>query len=279
MSSAKTILLVEDDPAMHEVFRALLATTAWELASAVSGFAALGMVEARPYDLVITDVRMPGMDGIELLRRIREMRPGTKVIVMTADNTPQALVGSLRELAYTYISKPFSPAAVVELIEQALADEHPEEDIQVLSAQPHWIALHVRCRPDVADRLVQYFSEMKVGLPAPDRENIATAFREMLRNAIEHGGKCDPRQKVFVAFVRTSRAILYYIRDPGEGFSMSDLPHAAVAYGDEAPTGHIQHRAERGLRPGGFGILLVRKLVDELIYNEKGNEVLMVKYL
>ncbi len=279
MSSEKTILLVEDDPAMHEVFRALLVSTPWRLESANGGFAALEMVRSRPYDLVITDIRMPGMDGLELLRRIRQERPGAKVIVMTADNTPQALVASLRELAYTYFSKPFSPAAVVELIEQALADEDPEEDIQVLSATANWIALHVRCRLDVADRLVQFFSEMKADLPEQDRENIATAFREVLRNAIEHGGKCDPRQKVFVAYVRTSRAIHYYIRDPGEGFSMAEIPHAAVAYSPDTPTEHIQYRAEQGLRPGGFGILLVRHLVDELIYNEKGNEVLMVKYL
>ena len=60
---------------------------------------------------------------------------------------------------------------------------------------------------------------------------------------------------------------------------MADLHHAAVSYADDSPAEHILYRTEHGLRPGGFGILLARKLVDELIYNEKGNEVLMVKYL
>lgn len=279
LAPPQTILLVEDDPAMREVFRELLAATAWQLDVANDELAALETVKVRPYDLVIAAIRLHGLDGLEFLRRIRQLRPGARVIVITANGTPETAISSIREQAYAYFSKPFSPAAIFALIEQALGDEHPGEDIEVLSARPDWVALHVRCRLDVADRLVQFFSELKAGLPARDREDIATAFREVLRNAIEHGGKCDPRQKIFVAFVRTSRAILYYLRDPGAGFSMADLPHAAVSYSDDSPAEHILYRTEHGLRPGGFGILLARKLVDELIYNETGNEVLMVKYL
>jgi anti-sigma regulatory factor (Ser/Thr protein kinase) len=72
--------------------------------------------------------------------------------------------------------------------------------------------------------------------------------------------------------------LLYRIADPGPGFDIDDLPHAAISYPD-APVAHMQVREEKGLRPGGFGLLTVRASVDELLYNERRNEVVFVKYL
>ena len=67
---------------------------------------------------------------------------------------------------------------------------------------------------------------------------------------------------------------------PGnEGFSFGALPHAAISNPLDAPTAHLLYRAEHGLRAGGFGILFARKLVDEVIHNREGNEVMLVKYL
>ena len=107
----------------------------------------------------------------------------------------------------------------------------------------------------------------------------ATAFREMLLNAIEHGGQFDPNQVVRVSYIRPSKAIVYLIHDPGEGFSFKALPQAAVSNPMDEPTAHLMYRSEHGLRPGGFGILFARNMVDEVTYNEKGNEVILVKYL
>jgi anti-sigma regulatory factor (Ser/Thr protein kinase) len=70
-----------------------------------------------------------------------------------------------------------------------------------------------------------------------------------------------------------------HVRDPGEGFSFEGLRHAAISNPDDAPAAHLQRRMELNMRAGGFGILVARNLVDELIYNERGNEVLLVKYL
>jgi len=69
------------------------------------------------------------------------------------------------------------------------------------------------------------------------------------------------------------------IKDPGEGFTLDEIPHAAIANPNDDPTYHITYREAQGLRPGGYGVLLAQHLVDELIYNEKGNEVSLVKYL
>ena len=70
---------------------------------------------------------------------------------------------------------------------------------------------------------------------------------------------------------------MYRIADPGQGFTFDDLAHAAVSYND--PIEHIKVREEMQLRAGGFGLLTVRAQVDELVYNEKHNEVIFIKYL
>ena len=121
--------------------------------------------------------------------------------------------------------------------------------------------------------------EMVTTLPARERENVAAAFREILLNAIEHGAGSDPDKKVTITYVRGERAVLYYVRDPGKGFSMEGLGHAAISNPVDSPVEHAGIREQLGLRPGGFGIMMTRQMVDELIYNEAGNEVLLIKYL
>ena len=79
--------------------------------------------------------------------------------------------------------------------------------------------------------------------------------------------------------MRTSRILIYHVRDPGKGFAFDFLPHAAISNLPDTPAAHMEYRSAHDLRPGGFGILLTRSLVDELIYSERGNEVLLIKYL
>jgi anti-sigma regulatory factor (Ser/Thr protein kinase) len=69
------------------------------------------------------------------------------------------------------------------------------------------------------------------------------------------------------------------MEDPGAGFSRSALGHAAVANSEESPLGHLEIRKAAGMRVGGFGMLIAKKLVDEVIYNQKGNKVILIKYL
>jgi anti-sigma regulatory factor (Ser/Thr protein kinase) len=69
------------------------------------------------------------------------------------------------------------------------------------------------------------------------------------------------------------------ISEPGEGFTLDEIPHAAIANPDDDPLHHIEYRNALGMRPGGFGVLLTQRLIDELVYNQQGNEVTLVKYL
>ena len=83
---------------------------------------------------------------------------------------------------------------------------------------------------------------------------------------------------MFLTYRRTGRAILYQVRDPGKGFSFGNLPQAAISH-PGTPLAHTEIRERMGLRPGGLGLLVTRRSVDEMIYNEAGNEVLLIKYL
>jgi len=84
---------------------------------------------------------------------------------------------------------------------------------------------------------------------------------------------------VEVSYVRTKRMVLCRVKDPGQGFSLEELQHSAIGNPEDDPFKHMETREAQGKRPGGFGILMAKRLVDDLIYNEKGNEVLLVKYL
>jgi DNA-binding response OmpR family regulator len=279
MSPPKRILIVDDDPDVHQLLIAALEAPNRHIESASNGLAGLRCIQAAPYDLVMTDVNMPGLDGMALLERIGSLRPDTRVLVMTVANTPENIIRAIRERAFSYFSKPFTINAVIEMVERALSSTASGNDIEVLSARPNWLELRLRCKMETADRILQFLREMGIGLPPAEQENIATAFREILFNAIEHGGGSDPDKSVKVTYVRTERAVLYLVRDPGKGFSFQKLSHAAVANPLDSPFEHAEIRERLGMRPGGFGIFMTRELVDELIYNEAGNEVLLIKYL
>jgi anti-sigma regulatory factor (Ser/Thr protein kinase) len=165
------------------------------------------------------------------------------------------------------------------MVQQALDAESWKDDIRVVSAHPEWVSMDVRCKLDAADRTTQFLRELQADLPQQTRDDVGVAFRELLMNAIEHGGKYDARKRVRASLLRTSRSVIVHIHDPGSGFSLDFLPHAAISNPAGAPTRHVEIRAEKGQRPGGFGILMSRNLVDDLLYNERGNAVLFVKYL
>ena len=98
-------------------------------------------------------------------------------------------------------------------------------------------------------------------------------------NAIEHGGGLDPNQQVEISYLRARHMVTCQITDPGPGFTLDEIPHAAIANPEDNPLRHIELREAQGMRPGGYGVLLTQRLVDELMYSERGNEVTLVKYL
>jgi len=273
------LLIVDDDPSIHELVQAMLAGTRWESDTTSSGDEALARLDSNSYDVVLADILMPGMDGLALLGQLRSRHPDLPVVMMTVKNTADHVLGSLRREAAAYVSKPFSRDALLATLQNALSATVSNDDIKILSDKPNWISLQIRCQLATADRLTQFVRELPSDLDPEQREQIATAFRELLMNAVEHGGHLDPEKTVDLSYIRTARTIVYYIRDPGEGFSMDTLAHAAIANSPDEPFRHAELRQKMGIRPGGFGLLMTKSFADELIYSAKGNEVILIKYL
>jgi len=219
------------------------------------------------------------MDGLEMLARLRERDKEMPVIVMTAHSTPETVISAMREQACDFLAKPFDMDDLVSAVNAVFAIAPQEIAIKVLSARPEWVELRVPCSMAAIDPLERLITQLEMDIPSTTRDNITYAFREMLRNAIEYGGKNDPTKFVEVGYLHSPRIIIYRIKDPGEGFSIEGLRHAAILNPEGDPVRHERVREELGLRPGGFGILIARNMVDEMIYNERHNEVLLIKYL
>jgi DNA-binding response OmpR family regulator len=274
----KKILVVEDEPVTRHLLERVLQEAGYEVQIAEDGLTGLEALRTGHFDLLLVDVWMPRMGGLEILATMRAERLGPRAIVMTSDGTPETVLRAVREHAYQYVTKPVEPRRLLELVEAALTSA-PVNPVEVISARPDWVELLIPCDLGTASRLQEFMAKLDADLPEKVREDAGYVFSEMLRNAVEWGGRLDPNRKVRVAYVRTKRMVLYRIADPGPGFRMEDLPHAAVSYPTEEVTESVRVRQEKGLRPGGFGILVSRSMVDDLVYNEAHNEVLFVKYL
>jgi DNA-binding NarL/FixJ family response regulator/anti-sigma regulatory factor (Ser/Thr protein kinase) len=274
----KKALLIDADEPTRTFLANALDPSEWSIRHAPDNQTALELAQATKFDLILTSEKTSGKEDLELLRKLRSARPHTRLIILTDESAPSYVIDSMREHAFSYFSKPFSLDALAEMVQ--LATEQPcwDDGIEVESATPEWIRLMVRCDRETADRLIQFLHEI-ADLPEGESNAVAIAFREILLNAMEHGAKFQPDQSVQISYVRARHMVLCRIKDPGKGFTLDEIQHAAVANPHDDPIRHAAYREQRGMRPGGYGILLAQKLVDELIYNEEGNEVLLVKYL
>jgi CheY-like chemotaxis protein/anti-sigma regulatory factor (Ser/Thr protein kinase) len=274
------ILVVDDDRSTRQLIRLQLRGAGFAVDMAEDGKKALARIRGkRPPDLVLLDVWMPGMDGLEMLAHLRGEPSQPKVVVMTADDTSETLLRAVREHAYRYVTKPVEPKALIALVREVLASTRDARPIEVVSARPDWVELLVPCDREAAERIQDFLARLDSDLPEGVRTQVGQAFRELLMNAIEWGGRLDPTQSVRISYLRARRMLLYRIADPGKGFSFESLSHSALSNPKDEPMRHTLAREEKGLRPGGFGLLMTRQVVDELIYNEAHNEVVFVKYL
>jgi DNA-binding NarL/FixJ family response regulator len=276
--SSRTLLVVDADRSVHETLTGLLGREDRKIRDVYDGSEALESLRTSPCDLIVAGQGRNGFDGMKLLRRARAIQPDTRVI-LTGEADPARVIGAIRGHAYSYFHKPLTEGPLADIVQQALDASSWRDDIRVVSARQEWITLDIRCKMSTAERTAQFVREVEADLPLHTREDVVAAFRELLMNAIEYGGKCDPRKRVRVSLLRTSRSLIVHVHDPGPGFSLDFLPHAAISNPEGSPIKHVEVREEQGQRPGGFGILLTRNLVDDLLYNERGNAVLFVKYL
>ena len=124
--SGGDVLVVEDKENMLEMVRQILASH-HDVTTAVDGTGALALLETHAFDVVLTDVRMPGADGYEVVRRTKERWPSTEIIMMTAFASIPAAVEAIRQGAYDYIQKPFDPDDLSLVVARALERKRSRE--------------------------------------------------------------------------------------------------------------------------------------------------------
>jgi CheY-like chemotaxis protein len=272
------ILVADDDRPTRFAISSVLKKAGYAVTAVEDGAEALRKIQETSFDLAFLDIWMPKLTGLEVLAQVSAGASHPKIVIMTSDGTPETLLRAIREQAYDYLSKPFPPKEAIVVAQRALKQD-ASAPIEVISARPYWLELLIPCTREAAERIQSFLMKLEADLPDDLRNTIALAFRELLLNAVEWGGKLDPNHKVRIAQVRSSRMLLYRVADPGPGFSFKGLTHAAVGQAAEAPIAHVTVRDQLGIRPGGFGIAMTRAMADELIYNEAQNEVIFIKYL
>jgi len=276
-TTMKRILVIDEAGATSLLPQSL--TKDYEVDMARGSVDALRRLRQRAYDVLVTSKRTHVDEDLALFEESRRFRPALRAIFLAPSVTPPDVIAALRARVFACLVPPFDSGELGDLIRAAAESPHWNEGIQVLSARAEWIALRVTCSLVTADRLISFMTALRGDLEQQVREDLLTAFREVLLNAMEHGAGFDAEKVIDVSAVRTERAVVYYFRDPGAGFDTAMPAHSAAGNPADDPMAHLERRAAQGLRPGGFGMLLVRKLVDEVMYSEAGNEVLLIKHL
>jgi anti-sigma regulatory factor (Ser/Thr protein kinase)/ActR/RegA family two-component response regulator len=272
------VLVIGKDPQLGQPFEQCLAAHNCEFDYAHGSADAMRRMRHICYSVVITDPKTGIEEDLALLAEMRNLRPGVRVIVLAQKGTPEEIIAALRARVFLCKTAPFDPVEIADYAAQAATTTDSLVGIEVLSAHRNWISLRINSQLLSAERLIAFLTELQTGLPEAPREELMMAFREILMNALEHGAGFRPGKVIDVAAVHTARSIVFYVHDPGSGFRWETIKHAAVANPEGDLTHHIGVRDEKGMRPGGFGILIAKGVVNELIYSEVGNEVLMIKY-
>lgn len=289
-----TVLVVDDSAKDRRIAGGLLEKNfGWTVEYASDGRQALEHALKNPPDLILTDLQMPEMDGLELVQRVKKEFPFMPVVLMTAQGSELIAVQALEQGAASYVPKGDLTNDLCETLERvicAAGDRRTQRSlmqrIQTLDCK-----FAVSNEPEMLTTLVSYLqtllNDMDL-LGEADRLRIGVALEEALLNAAYHGNlelgselrEKDHREYYRLARERTTLApyvnrsihvhaqlnreeVVYTIRDEGPGFDPSALPD---------PTDPVNLE-----RPCGRGLLLMRTFMDEVQYNDRGNEVRMTK--
>ena len=272
------VLVADDDAGTRETIADALRSEGYFVITASDGKEALEHLAESKFDVALLDVWMPRMNGLDVMKALRKKKSPPKVIVITSNGSARAILQAIRQRACRCLSKPVDPQETVSMVREALARKTQPPEIEVISGKPGWVELRLPCTLEAAELIESFMNSLEADLPAETRTAVSQVFHELLLNAIEWGGNLDPHRKVRVSYLRAKHMILYRIADPGQGFRFTEVSHAAIGHNGE-PTEHQTIRQRKGLRPGGFGLVLATAHADELLYNEAQNEVVFVKYL
>ena len=117
------LLIVDDEAVIREGMRRILSTDGYHVETSASGRQAIEKIQEQDFDVVITDLKMPGMDGIEVLKTIRILQPEVPVIIITGYSTVDTAVDAMKNGAFDYIAKPFTSELILDKVRKAIAQK------------------------------------------------------------------------------------------------------------------------------------------------------------
>ncbi len=287
------VLIVDDSVLDQQIAGACVRQEGLDFALASNGQEALEKIENECPEVVLTDLKMPEMDGLELVHQLRRDYPEMPVILMTAFGSEEVAVEALQAGAASYVPKKNLKqdlGEALQTVQAALEAAQQRDQVRefLVESKSRFILGY---EPGGSQALISYLRDGLNRLNFCGQGSLlqlTTALTEAIANAIDHGnleldsrlresednayrrlGKervkkppfCDRRVKVTATF--TPSEAEFIIRDEGPGFDVSTLPD---------PTD-----PENLLRPFGRGIMLMRTFLDEVSFNDQGNEVTLVK--
>lgn len=261
------ILIVDDEDINRLLLADMLDCDGWVVDQAANGQAAWELVQERPYHLVITDIKMPLMDGIELLRKIKSEHPSLPVVVVTAFASVDTAIEALRLGAFNFLRKPFSLEEIQSIARKGLALwDVQEERSRILAHVKKHVEIRIPSDPSLINSVFHHVQDDALHLGFPHRVvqmNLYLALSEALANAIDHGNGRRAGSWVDVDVKLDPDEIRIRITDEGQGFEVGAVPDPTTS--------------ENLFKSRGRGIFLMRCYMDEVRYNERGNEVVLVK--
>jgi len=287
-------LVVDDSPVDRRLAGRILERNG-EMTSlyANNGVDALAAVAENAPDVLVTDLQMPDMNGLELVKEIRNHYPSTPVVLMTAYGSEEVAVEALQAGAAGYVPKKNLARDLVRIIENVLAaaQENMQKDRLFDHMARAEFEFVLENDPDCVRPLVAHLRDCLTPMGLCDeaeRIRVATALHEALDNALFHGNlemRSEQRQegeeayrnvaseraqqspfrdrRIFVRARFSRSEAVFIIRDEGRGFDPSTLP-------DPTDPANI-------LKSNGRGLLLIRAFMDEVSHNKTGNEITLVK--
>jgi len=277
--SGRSILVADDDAHIRELLEVYLRGLGFRVATAADGCAALEVVGREELDAAVIDLRMPGLDGIELVRRAAEVRPRLPFVLITAFASDRVVFESMNAGVARFIRKPFD---LDELRDAVTAALRAGEDRSAsgsgrfrVSTQQGWVQVSAPSHREFLERLDNLFALLLAHRVAEsDARDLRIALNEIVTNAMEWGNRGDPTKPVQASYCLFPGEIVIKVEDLGPGFRPEEVPDPLAD-----PVGLFESREAVGKRPGGFGVSIARRVMDRLIYSQAGNCVVMSKRL
>jgi DNA-binding response OmpR family regulator len=272
--SMATALIVEDHPEQADMVAKLLRVHRFEPVVANDGTTGLELARKLAPDVVLLDLMLPDISGFEVCKQLRTDRSTmlTPVVMLTALNDVVNRIHGFRVGANAYVTKPYGIEQLLKAIDDARAWR-----VEMNRSNLHG-EIHVELNSEITllNDLNDFLLNLCQSTPFTNDQvmQLRQAVMEMAQNAIEWGNKHQSDRLVTIRYRVYPERIEIVVRDQGSGFDQGNLPHAAAA-GD--PFTHLDVRDKLGLRAGGFGLMICRGMVDELRYNDVGNEVTLIK--